>query len=331
MHCGSWKVDADTCSADFSRQANHRDHIVRTAFIEQLIVEARRNPRIFLVVGDLGYSVIEPFQAEFPDRFLNAGVAEQNMTGMAAGLASEGFHVFTYSIGNFPTLRCLEQIRNDVCYHNFPVTVVAVGAGMAYGNMGYSHHCVQDIACLRGMPNLTLLSPADPGETVACVEWLSKHPGPSYLRLGKAGEPKIHSQPVTVEGPVRVVDHGGRIAIVATGSVLSEAVSASAILSQESISCDVYSMIRLSPVRPHDFEQFNSYQNIVTVEEHVGPGGLGELMRSGVQRGISVESLAVNAGTASCVGTQSVLRQLSGLNAESMVECVRQLQAGMQP
>lgn len=298
---------------------------MRTAFIEQLIVEARRNPRIFLVVGDLGYSVIEPFQAEFPDRFLNAGVAEQNMTGMAAGLASEGFHVFTYSIGNFPTLRCLEQIRNDVCYHNFPVTVVAVGAGMAYGNMGYSHHCVQDIACLRGMPNLTLLSPADPGETVACVEWLSKNPGPSYLRLGKAGEPKIHSQSVTLEGPVRVVDRGGRIAIVATGSVLSEAVSASAFLASEGIHSDVYSMIRLAPVGPQDFGRFNSYQYIVTVEEHVGPGGLGELIRSGIRNGVAVESLSVTAGTVSSVGTQSVLRKLAGLDASALLSRVKQL------
>lgn len=300
---------------------------MRTAFIEQLIVEARRNPRIFLVVGDLGYSVIEPFQAEFPDRFLNAGVAEQNMTGMAAGLASEGFHVFTYSIGNFPTLRCLEQIRNDVCYHNFPVTVVAVGAGMAYGNMGYSHHCVQDIACLRGMPNLTLLSPADPGETVACVEWLSKHPGPSYLRLGKAGEPKIHSQSVTLEGPVRVVDHGGRIAIVATGSVLSEAVSASASLASEGILSDVYSMIRLAPVGPQDFGHFNSYQYIVTVEEHVGPGGLGELIRSGIRNGVAVEALSVTAGTASSVGTQAVLRKLAGLDASALSASVKRINA----
>lgn len=300
---------------------------MRTAFIEQLLVEARRNPRIFLVVGDLGYSVIEPFQAEFPDRFLNAGVAEQNMTGLAAGLASEGFHVFTYSIGNFPTLRCLEQIRNDVCYHNFPVTVVAVGAGMAYGNMGYSHHCVQDIACLRGMPNLTLLSPADPGETVACVEWLSKHPGPSYLRLGKAGEPKIHSQPVTLEGPVTVVDRGGRIAIVATGSVLSEAVSASAFLASEGILCDVYSMIRLAPVGPQDFGQFNSYQSIVTVEEHVGPGGLGELIRSGVRNGVAVEALSVTAGTASSVGTQAVLRKLAGLDASAVLARVKRINA----
>ena len=303
---------------------------MRTAFIQRLILQARRNPEIFLIVGDLGYSVVEPFAAEFPDRFLNVGVAEQNMTGVAAGLASEGFHVFTYSIANFPTLRCLEQIRNDVCYHNFAVTVVAVGAGMAYGNLGYSHHCVQDIACLRGMPNLTLLSPADPGETVACVDWLAKNPGPSYLRLGKAGEPKIHSQPVTLNGPVKVIDRDGQTAMVATGSVLSEAVRASEILGEEGIACDVFSMIRLAPVGTTDFCELSTYKTVVTVEEHVGPGGLGELIRSGIQRGTYVESLAVNAGTASSVGSQSILRQLSGLDAGSLITLVRRLHSGAQ-
>src|SRR6478672_12080084 len=112
---------------------------MRTAFINSLTEQARLRPEIFLIVGDLGYSVVEPFAAEFPDRFLNAGVAEQNMTGMAAGMASEGYHVFTYSIANFPTFRCAEQIRNDVDHHRFAVTVVAVGGGVSYGALGYSH------------------------------------------------------------------------------------------------------------------------------------------------------------------------------------------------
>src|ERR1043165_5258230 len=109
---------------------------MRNEFVDELTREARRNPRVFLIVGDLGYSVVEPFAREFPDRFINAGVAEQGMTGMAAGLASEGFQVFTYSIANFPTFRCAEQFRNDVAYHGFPVTAVAVGGGVSYGNLG---------------------------------------------------------------------------------------------------------------------------------------------------------------------------------------------------
>ena len=129
---------------------------MRNAFIDELIAATELNDNIALVVGDLGYSVVESFAKRFPKRFFNAGVAEQNMMGLAAGLASEGFHVFVYSIANFPTFRCAEQIRNDVDYHQLPVTVVAVGGGLAYGNMGYSHHAVQDYALMRTLPHMLI-------------------------------------------------------------------------------------------------------------------------------------------------------------------------------
>ena len=174
---------------------------MRNAFIEELVSLARKHSQIALIVGDLGFSVVEPFAEEFPDRFVNAGVAEQNMTGLAAGMASEGYHVFTYSIANFPTFRCAEQIRNDVDYHNLPVTVVAVGGGVAYGNLGYSHHAVQDYALMRCMPNMLIAAPGDPMEVRACLRYLVKHPQPSYLRLGKAGETCFHEEvPVIFPG-----------------------------------------------------------------------------------------------------------------------------------
>jgi transketolase len=304
---------------------------VRTAFIQELIKQARLHPEIFLIVGDLGYSVVEPFAAEFPDRFLNAGVAEQNMTGVAAGLASEGFHVFTYSIGNFPTLRCLEQIRNDICYHNLPVTVVAVGAGMAYGNLGYSHHCIQDIACLRGLPNLTLLSPGDPGETRACVDWLADNPGPSYLRLGKAGEPNIHSQLITLDRPFKVVNRMADMAIVATGSILSSAVSAAAKLALQGTLCDVFSFIRLAPLTDEDFSSLERYRAIVTVEEHVGPGGLGELVQAGIRGSVPVVRHFIDRDKCSSVGSQETLRNLANLSDDSLVDSVRLLRAILHP
>ena len=162
---------------------------MRNAFIEELVALATEHDHIALIVGDLGYSVVEPFADRFPDRFINAGVAEQNMTGLAAGMASEGYHVFTYSIANFPTFRCAEQIRNDIDYHKLPVTVVAVGGGLAYGNLGYSHHAVQDYALIRCMPNMLIAAPGDPMEVRACMRYLVNNPQPSYLRVGKAGEP----------------------------------------------------------------------------------------------------------------------------------------------
>jgi len=161
---------------------------MRNEFINSLCIAAKTNEKIVLVVGDLGYSVVEPFAEEFPDRFINSGIAEQNMMGLAAGLASEGYHVFVYSIANFPTFRCAEQIRNDVDYHKLDVTIVTVGGGVAYGNLGYSHHAVQDLALMRTMPNMRIFTPTDAEEVAGCMAYLVKNPQPSYLRLGKAGE-----------------------------------------------------------------------------------------------------------------------------------------------
>ncbi len=166
---------------------------MRNAFIDELINQADINDRVMLIVGDLGYSVIEPFAKRFPKQFINAGVAEQNMMSLAAGLASEGYHVFVYSIGIFPTFRCAEQIRNDIDYHQLPVTIVTVGGGLAYGNLGYSHHAVQDYGLMRLMPNMLIASPGDPMEVRACMRYISQNKQPTYLRLGRSGELCIHS------------------------------------------------------------------------------------------------------------------------------------------
>ena len=164
---------------------------MRNNFINWLIAKSRSDNRIFLLTADLGYSVVEPFQQVFPDQFINVGVAEQNMTGIAAGLATEGFLPFTYSIGVFPTFRCAEQIRNDIDYHNLPVVTCTVGSGVAYGNLGYSHHAIQDISIMRSLPNMVIATPADPSEVVAILDWYYSNPCPMYLRLHKAGEPQI--------------------------------------------------------------------------------------------------------------------------------------------
>jgi transketolase len=288
---------------------------MRTAFIEALIASARTHPDIFLVVGDLGFSVVEPFAREFPDRFLNAGIAEQNMMGLAAGLASEGYHVFTYSIANFPTLRCIEQFRNDVCYHNFPVTIVAVGAGLAYGNLGYSHHAVQDIACLRGMPNIQLMSPCDPGETKAALRRLVSNPGPSYLRLGKAGEPELRVYGSFGRGPILVAGSAqSRQAVVATGSILSEALRAATSLEDVA----VYSLPVLAPVIGSDLEALWQHGRIITVEEHVRQGGLGELISGYRPVGVRQSILSINSDLSGIVGSQQFLRQAHNIDYEAI-------------
>jgi transketolase len=295
---------------------------MRTAFINELIAQARTNPDLFLVVGDLGFSVVEPFAEEFPDRFLNAGVAEQNMAGMAAGLASEGFRPFIYSIANFPTLRCVEQIRNDICYHQLPVTVVAVGAGLAYGNLGYSHHAVQDIACLRGLPNIDIYSPADPGETRFCLRELLTRSRPAYLRIGKAGEPTLYPQSEDQTlGPLRRVvgQSNARVAVVATGAVLAEALKAA----ESSADVAVYSL----PLVSADSEVLRTlgqHAEVVTVEEHVRSGGIGELVSSVCSGRSRVTLLTVDRNQPYGTGSASHLRAQHGIDASAIRETIQQ-------
>ena len=194
---------------------------MRTAFINQLIEEAKTNDKIVLLVGDLGFSVVEPFAELFPERFVNVGVAEQNMVGIASGLAMEGYCVFIYSIGNFPTLRCMEQIRYDVCYHNLNVKIVAVGSGFAYGSLGPSHHATEDIGMLRTIPNLVVCSPGDPVETNAITTFSARYNGPCYIRLGKAGESIVHKEPAIKLsiGEILELQKGENFAIFSSGSI----------------------------------------------------------------------------------------------------------------
>lgn len=294
---------------------------MRTAFILELVELARIRRNIFLVVGDLGFSVIEPFAREFPDRFLNAGVAEQNMTGLAAGLASEGYHVFTYSIGNFPTLRCAEQIRNDIAYHKLPVTVVSVGGGLAYGNLGYSHHAVQDMALMRSFPNMLIAAPGDPYETRACVKYLTDYPQASYLRLGKAGEPIVHKNQVNVSpGELIFIQSKPRPKklILTTGATLKLASDAI----QQIITKDwVVASLPLwsEALKPQIAERICQFTDILTIENHLQAGGFGSYIRETIGDTNwcgGLRSIALNVDVCGKVASETSLNQIGGLNLE---------------
>ncbi|QEL57703.1 transketolase family protein [Chromobacterium paludis] len=291
---------------------------MRNAFIQELVDLARLYPQIALIVGDLGYSVVEPFAEEFPDRFINAGVAEQNMTGLAAGMASEGYHVFTYSIANFPTFRCAEQIRNDVAYHQLPVTVVSVGGGVAYGALGYSHHAVQDYALMRTLPNMLIAAPGDPMEVRACMRYLVANPGPSYLRLGKAGEPNFHQAPpyVSPGSWLKVRDGGTRRAMLTTGAGLQIAMDW--VARDEYSDRAVYSMPLWSMSdKAAQIEPMRVHEEIVTLEDHLLDGGFGSwlLEAKTLQPDVSciVRPVALTPDVCGTVGSQATLNRLGGL------------------
>lgn len=299
---------------------------MRAAFIQTLIQSAQENSRILLVVGDLGFSVVEEFAERFPERFINAGVAEQNMMGVAAGLASEGYHVFIYSIANFPTLRCIEQIRNDVAYHNMSVTVVAVGGGLAYGNLGYSHHAVQDYAMIRSIPNMKIIAPGDPHETRASVKWIAAHPGPSYLRLGKVGEPKIHSATPDVR-PGRLLhvkeSNSERHLVLTTGAALRygiEFVHRSGFEQWGLASLPIWGEM----YRDNLAKELSRYRKIITVEDHLLSGGFGSFISETLNlkrtEGTELRNMALKPSVCGQVMQQLALNAMGGLTFEAFQE-----------
>lgn len=250
---------------------------MRTAFMSELTRLAEEDPRVVFVTGDLGFGVVEDFQRSFPDQFVNAGVAEQNMTGLAAGLASCGRIVFTYSIANFPTIRALEQVRNDVCYHDLDVKIVAIGGGTAYGSLGYSHHAIEDLAIMRALPNMKVVAPGDPVEVRAATRALAGMPGPAYLRLGRAGEPTVNAEDVHFEvGKAIRVRPGSDVTVISTGGMLTAALEAARLCAEADIDVRVLSMHTVKPLDVDAIAQaVRETRLIVSLEEHSLAGGLG--------------------------------------------------------
>src|SRR3954452_21815242 len=248
---------------------------MRNAFVATLLEVAERDPRLWLLCGDLGYSVLEVFHQRFPERFCNVGVAEQNMAGIASGLAHAGKPVFIYSIGNFPTFRCLEQLRNDVCYHAADVKVIAVGAGFAYGSQGYTHHALEDVAVMSVLPNIEVFVPCDPAEVQAATRGISVSGKPAYLRLSRAGEPVLRRDDISDPRQPHYFVEGRDVVMLASGPVAANCLTAADALAKQGMSVAVASIPCLKPFNT-DFiqEVARAFRVIVTVEEHVLRGGL---------------------------------------------------------
>jgi transketolase len=299
---------------------------MRTRFIRTLTQLAAEDSRFTLVVGDLGYSVVEEFAQRFPRQFLNAGVAEQDMTGLATGLAFAGRVVFTYSIANFATLRCLEQIRNDVCYHRASVKIVAVGCGYAYGAHGYTHHGLEDLGILRTLPGMVVATPADPMECEAAVRLIARTPGPAYLRLGKNNEPSLHAAPPPLEiGRMVQMRPGIDVTIFACGPVLAEALQAADRLQLRGIGAGVVSVPWLKPIdRDAVLDAARRTSLLVSVEEHGAYGGLGSALAEILaEEGCPARLLRRHAmEDFDAIGSQDYLRRLAGLDAASIAGAV---------
>lgn len=298
---------------------------MRTNFINQLIEEARHNDKIFLLVGDLGYHVIEPFAEEFPDRFLNVGIAEQNMAGIAAGLAMTGYNVYFYSIGNFPTIRCLEQIRNDIAYHQVNVKVVSVGAGYAYGSLGATHQATEEIGALRVLPNMVVATPGDPLEARAITKISASYDGPMYIRLGKAGEKTVHSEDsinLKIGDICSVITReGNQTAVLACGNILDAALHQ---INEENLNYNLYSVPFVKPINKEQLINIVKTHpaGLITIEEHQSSCGMGSAIvevlndlyyEGDIEVYPKVKRIAIPDEFADVVGTQVFLREHEGL------------------
>jgi len=306
---------------------------MRDAFLKSLTSLAEQDKDIILLTADLGFGVFEEFESRFPGQYFNVGVAEQNMTGVATGLALEGKKVLTYSIGNFPTLRCLEQIRNDAGYHNANVTIVASGGGFSYGSLGMSHHCTEDIAILRALPNVTVVAPGTAWESGEAIKALISQPGVGYLRLDKTqandndgamgGEFKI--------GLARCLREGNDITIITTGGILAEAIKAAEAVENKGINCRILNFHTVKPIDINAIEKAVTETGaIITIEEHNIVGGLGSAV-SEVCMDLGImpkkfKRIALNDVYSSVVGSQGYLRSHYKMDSTAIIKVILEME-----
>lgn len=305
---------------------------MRDTFVKTLIELAKQNKNIELITGDLGFGVLKPFWEQCPEQFTNAGIAEQNMTGVAAGMALEDKIVFTYSIGNFPTLRCLEQIRNDCAYHNANVKIVCVGGGFVYGSLGMSHHATEDIAILRALPNVTVVCPGDLVEAMEATKAITNYPGTCYLRLGRGGEKRIHEKIENFEIGKAILIQENKfenkdIAIFSTGAILDVACEVREELEKQGMGVVQYSFPTVKPLDTEVIKKcMKEYKNIITIEEHNIVGGFGSTVAEVMAENEGVAKLirfGLNDSYTRIVGSQEYLRNEYGISKNKILEKLR--------
>lgn len=303
---------------------------MRDTFVRTLVELAKKDKNIELITGDLGFGVLKPFWETVPDQFTNAGIAEQNMTTVAAGMALEGKTVFTYSIGNFPTLRCLEQIRNDCAYHHANVKVVCIGGGFVYGSLGMSHQATEDLAILRALPDVVVMAPADLVEAEECTKALAAYPGTAYLRLGRGGEKRIHDHIENFEiGKAIKVRDGKKIAIFSTGAIFEEVNAAYQDLIMKGYDPAVYTFPTVKPIDAEIIKECaKKFDIVVTCEEHNIVGGFGsavaEVIAEMKEKKAYLLRIGLNDEYSIKVGNQSYLRQQYGMDSASIVKKIEE-------
>jgi transketolase len=297
---------------------------VRETFVKSLLELGKKDPNLVLLTGDLGFGVLDAFQKELPEQYINSGINEQTMMGLAAGYASTGKRVFVYSIGNFPTLRCLEQIRNDICLMNNSVVIVSVGAGYSYGSQGYTHHAIEDIAVMRALPNIEVVVPSSSYETAEITKYLAGTKHPAYFRLGKNSESTPLDYKLEFEPrKINVIIQGGDGTLIFSGSLGKIAQDAAILLAKNQLNVEVASMPFINSFDESYLRSAAKKGPIVVIEEHSYFGGVGSaileyLNLNSINANIAL--VAADRRNPSQIGDQSFLRSMNGITAEHICE-----------
>ncbi|MGA1823341.1 MAG: transketolase family protein [bacterium] len=301
---------------------------MRNAFADEITALAKENEKIILLSGDIGNRLFNVFKDTWPDRFYNCGVAEANMTSMAAGMALCGLHPVTYTIAAFNTVRCLEQIRVDVCYHNMPVVIVGVGAGLSYAGLGATHQSCEDITLLRALPNMTVICPGDAVEVRLALRAAIAYGKPVYIRLGKKGEPVVHKkQPLFEIGKGIVIHAGEHVCLLSTGTMLSIVHEAAMQLEKKGVSAQVVSMHTVKPLDTAMLaESFARFDFVAAVEEHTLLGGFSGAIAEWIVAQPPLKGKLLRFGTPDkflhSSGNQQYARTMAGLTAEGIAATI---------
>lgn len=302
---------------------------MRNIFVDILIQEAKRSPNLFLLTADLGYRALERFQEKFPERFINVGIAEQNMIGVATGLALAGKIVCVYSIVPFVTFRCFEQIRNNISHNNLNVNIIGLGGGFSYGDQGISHNTTEDLAVMRTLPNFDILYPGDKFEAELVINMMFNDDNPAYLRLGKCPiKTAYKTKPTLNKGEGIVVKEGNDVTILSVGNILENVISAACRLDDNGISAQIVSFPCIKPLS-HEYIKNIAKKMIpiFTVEEHGEIGGFGstisEILMESCYSNILFKKIALSDISHDTIGSQEFLREKNGLSADAIYLTIR--------
>ena len=299
---------------------------MRNIIAKSIVEYVQQNRMGFLISGDAGYGVLDEYQKRFPDRYLNLGVAEQNMISFASGLGLAGFKVFIYNIVPFVLYRCYEQVRNDICYQEIPVTLIGIGSGITYAPQGMTHYSVEDITLAKTLPGLVILSPSDPIEAERAIEFSFTSDKPVYIRISKSGEPIIHEDKIEDITKPLVIQNGSKVAVLFHGSISEEVIGALGDLSLRPV------VISIPMIQPLDFDalskKIKDVDTILTVEEHFVDGGLGSIVAEWIvkeNQPFKLKKLGIRNEFLHAVKNNKGMREFYGISAKHIKDTIKEL------